>query len=110
MREAPGSGQVRTKKVKSVGRTTAPRALGRPQTAREAADRAIANLPARSSAGQGGFETGRRHNEERAMKRQQDNLMKGPSGDGGGEFQIASAQMLDSLAKAQGVGGAKRKR
>lgn len=44
------------------------------------------------------------------MKRQQDNLMKGPSGDGGGEFQIASAQMLDSLAKAQGVGGAKRKR
>jgi ATP-dependent RNA helicase DDX31/DBP7 len=43
------------------------------------------------------------------MKRQAEKMMKGPTGEGGGEFQVASAEMLESLAKSQGVGG-KRKR
>lgn len=110
MREAPSAGKSKStgKKTKSVGRVTAGRTLGRPQSAREQADRAIASLPARASNGGDGFETGRRHNEERAMKRQKDQMMKGPSD--GGDYQIASEAMLDSLAKAQGAGGGKRKR
>ena len=112
MREAPGrSAGSQPKKSKSVGRVSTIRTLGRPQSEREQADRAIASLPARATGNRsGGFETGRRHDEERAMGRLREDLMKGPTGDGAGDFQIASVEMLDSLAKAQGAGGSKRKR
>ena len=118
MREAPGSSStLKSKKgAKSVGRVSIQRPIGRVISAREAADRAIASLPARNSGERGeGFETGRRFDEDRAMKRQQEKVMKGPTGEGGGEFQIASSAMLESLAKSQNQannasGGGKRKR
>lgn len=113
MREAPGaSSQPKSKKPKAVGRALArPAGIGRPLSAREQAERAIAGLPARGAvSGKGQFETGRRHDEDRAVKRLQDKLMKGPTGDGASEFQVASPSMLESLAKSQGQGGAKRKR
>lgn len=118
MREAPGAGSKTVgKKMKSMGRVSVQKPIGRFVSAREAADRAIASLPARmvNSGEQSGdgFETGRRFNEERAMQRQKDKVMLGPTGEGGGEFQIASTAMLDSLAKSQGQQGnsaGKRKR
>lgn len=118
MREAPGSSStLKSKKgAKSIGRVSIQRPIGRVISAREAADRAIASLPARNSGERGeGFETGRRFDEDRAMKRQQEKVMKGPTGEGGGEFQIASSAMLESLAKSQNQannssGGGKRKR
>lgn len=106
MREAPGAAnKVAGKKGKSMGRVSIPRPIGRVISAREAADRAIASLPLRNMGDRGdGFETGRRFDEDRAMKRQQEKVMKGPTGEGGGEFQIASPAMLESLAKSQNQG------
>jgi ATP-dependent RNA helicase DDX31/DBP7 len=113
MREAPGAhnaGKSKGKKPKSTGRVKEPTRLNRPLTAKEQAERAIAGLPARGGAREdgGGFQTGRRHDEQRAIKRQQEKMMKGPTGDGGGEFQVASAEMLESLAK--GIGAGKRRK
>lgn len=80
-----------------MGRVKEPTRLRRDMTSREQVEE------------QGGFQTGRRHDEQRAIKRQQEKLMKGPTGDGGGEFQVASAEMLESLAKGVGAGGKRRK-
>lgn len=114
MREAPGSSNAKGgKKPKSTGRVSIARPIGRNISAREAADRAIASLPARRGRDDEdgeGFSTGRRHDEDRAMKRQAEKVMRGPSGDGGGEFQIASSAMLESLAKSQNGNSSKRKR
>ncbi|KAL8293465.1 hypothetical protein RQP46_000166 [Phenoliferia psychrophenolica] len=113
MREAPSAHSTsKAKKPKAVGRALArPAGIGRPLSAREQAERAIAGLPARGQVStKGAFETGRRHDEDRAVKRLQDKLMKGPTGDGASEFQVASSSMLESLAKSQGEGGSKRKR
>ncbi|KAK4694489.1 ATP-dependent RNA helicase DDX31/DBP7, partial [Phenoliferia sp. Uapishka_3] len=112
MREAPSSHSTsKSKKPKAAGRVASrPAGIGRPITAREQAERAIAGLPKRGDVGEkGGFETGRRRDEDRAVKRLQDRLMKGPTGDGAGEFQVASPMMLESLAKGQALAG-KRKR
>lgn len=119
MREAPGAhsqGAAGGKKPKSMGRVSIPKPIGRSVSAREAADRAIASLPMRRARGHdsddedAGFKTGRRHDEDRAMKRQAEKVMRGPTGEGGGEFQIASSAMLDSLAKSQGQRAGKRRK
>lgn len=112
MREAPGahnSGKSKAKKG-SLGRVSVQRPIGRQISAREQAERAIAGLPSKTSANKdGGFETGRRHDEERAMKRQKEKMMLGPTAESGSEFQVASKEMLESLARGTGVGGKKRR-
>lgn len=119
MREAPGaSSNGKGKKAKSTGRVSLVRPIGRTISTKEAAERAIASLPARqshhsqsrTSNAAGEFTTGRRHDEERAMVRQKEKVMRGPTGEGGSEFQIASSAMLESLAKSQSQVGGKRKR
>ncbi|KAM0750153.1 DEAD-domain-containing protein [Meredithblackwellia eburnea MCA 4105] len=110
MREAPSAHtNSKSKKVgkNSRGDTKVASSASRKFSAREQAERAIASLPSRGGKS-GEFETGRRHDEERAKKRMQQKLMMGPTGDGAGDYQVASLDMLDGLAKAQG--SSKRKR
>lgn len=107
MREAPGAhsapkGKKRTKGKKQNG------AGGKDdQGARELA-RAVAAMP--SSRRSGGFETGRKHDEQRAAKRNQDKMMRGPTGEGSGDYQVAGSDLLEMLAKGKMGGSGKKRR
>lgn len=99
MREAPGAASAAASKAKkgkgakaSTGRVSKAPDFGGKFDRRE----------------EGGFEVGRRHDVDRAKERMREKMMRGPTGEGGGEFQIASSDMLESLAK--GTGGAKKRK
>lgn len=98
MREAPGAASAAASKAKK-------HAKGKPSTGRVAREPDFGHKFDRKE--DGGFETGRRHDVDRAKERMREKMMRGPTGEGGGEFQIASSDMLESLAK--GTGGKKRK-
>lgn len=85
MREAPGHAAPTGKGGKKGSSSARPSAAG---GKRERHD----------DTNEGGFETGRRRKLMDAEARMKQ-LMRGPKANGGGEFQIAGADMLEGLVK-----------
>lgn len=108
MREAPGASTAPKGKKRTKGKAQTGSGTGGGASDKEMA-RAIAALKAKGR-GDGGFETGRRHDEQRAAKRNHEKMMKGPTGEGSGDYQVAGADLIEMLAKGRMVSGTKRKR